>query len=55
MEIVKSIKKKHSLLKKYMNTKQGKVYPKYCKARNKAKGEICKLRRKQESETAKDI
>ena len=55
MEIVKSIKKKHNLWKKYMNTKQGEEYQKYRKARNKVKGEIGKLRRKQELQIAKYI
>ena len=36
-ESVKKIKKKHILWKRYMETKEGKYYTEYCRARNQVR------------------
>ena len=45
-ESVKKIKKKHTLWKRYMETKEGKYYTEYCRARN----QVCKLTRRIQKE-----
>ena len=45
-ESVKKIKKKHTLWKRYMETKEGKYYTEYCRARN----QVHKLTRRTQKE-----
>ena len=52
---IKKIKKKHNLWKKYMETKDGKVYQEYCRARNQIRALTRKMRNNFEKGLAKEV
>jgi hypothetical protein len=53
--VVKKIRKKHNLWKRYMETREGKIYEEYCRTRNKVKSLICKVRREHERKISKQV
>ena len=55
LDVRKSVKKKHGLWKKYMNTRDGSDYREYCKSRNKVKNLIKKIRKEKERDIANSI
>ena len=52
---IKKIKKKHSLWKKYMATKDGEVYQEYCRARNQLRSLTRRIRNNFEKGIAKEV
>jgi hypothetical protein len=55
LDSLKKIKKKHKLWKKYMETRDGKIYQEYCTARNQLRNLTRKLRRNFEKDLAKQV
>jgi endonuclease/exonuclease/phosphatase family metal-dependent hydrolase len=53
-KVLKSVKKKYSLYKRYLTTKAGEDYQKYLAARNKSKSESRKIKKKHERKIAKE-
>ena len=51
-ESVKKIKKKHTLWKCYMETKEGKYYTEYCRAKNKVRKLTKKIQKEFEMKLA---
>lgn len=49
-----SVRKKHKLYRRWLQTKDGQDYLEYCKARNKAKRDCRKAKKRLEKEVAKD-
>ena len=49
-----TVRKKHKLYRRWLQTQDGKDYQEYCKIRNKAKRDCRKAKRKLEKEVAKD-
>ena len=53
--VLKTIRKKHNLWKKFMVTREGKAHQDYCRARNKVKNLLRKARKEHEKNICKDI
>jgi hypothetical protein len=53
--VVKKIRKKHTLWKRFMETRDGKVHQEYCRTRNKVKNLINKIRREHERSISRQV
>ena len=54
-ESVKKIKKKHTLWKRYMETKEGKYYTEYCRARNQVRKLTRRIKKEFEMKLATEV